>query len=67
MIQAPGKHSPTVKNRSSKHLFFLTKRGIRQLNEWNKQKGIPEYKEPYHRKQKDGHSAKKPENDGEVK
>ena len=25
MIQIPGKHVPPVKNRSNKHLFFLTK------------------------------------------
>ncbi len=40
MIQTPGKHTPTIKNRSSKHLYFLTKRGMRSLNEWNKEKGI---------------------------
>lgn len=57
MIQTPGKHSPTIKNRSSKHLYLLTKRGVRSLNDWNKEKGIPEYKEPYSKKD----AKKKPE------
>ena len=44
MIQTPGKHSLTVKNRSSKHLYLLTRRGNYKFNEWQREKGIPEYK-----------------------
>lgn len=34
MIQIPGKHVPAVKNRSSKHLYFLTKVrvGVRSMS-----------------------------------
>ena len=63
MIQIPGNHSPTNKNRSSKHLYFLTKRGIRSLNEWNKEKGIQAY-EPQKTKKdaKNTSNSKKQEN-----
>ena len=63
MIQIPGNHSPTNKNRSSKHLYFLTKRGMRSLNEWNKEKGIQAY-EPQKTKKdaKNTANSKKPEN-----
>lgn len=60
MIQTPGKHSPTIKNRSSKHLYFLTRRGMQSLNKWNKEKGIPEYEPPKDEKKK-AKNAKKPE------
>lgn len=63
MIQTPGKHTPTIKNRSSKHLYFLTKRGMRSLNEWNKEKGIRLY-EPQKTKKdakKNTSNGKKPE------
>ena len=51
MIQTPGNHTPTIKNRSSKHTYLLTKRGMKMLNKWNKEKGIPEYKEPKKKKE----------------
>lgn len=63
MIQTPGKHTPTIKNRSSKHLYFLTKRGMRSLNEWNKEKGIQSYEPPKVKKDaKNKANSKKPEN-----
>lgn len=43
MIQTPGKHVPTIKNRSSKHKFILTKSGIKMLQNWSKKLGIPVY------------------------
>ena len=63
MIQTPGKHTPTIKNRSSKHLYFLTKRGMRSLNEWNKEKGIQAYEPPKVKKDaKNTSNIKKSEN-----
>ena len=63
MIQTPGKHTPTIKNRSSKHLYFLTKRGMRSLNEWNKEKGIQSYEPPKTKKDsKNTSNSKKSEN-----
>ena len=63
MIQTPGKHTPTIKNRSSKHLYFLTKRGMRSLNEWNKEKGIQSYEPPKVKKDsKNIANSKKSEN-----
>ena len=63
MIQTPGKHTPTIKNRSSKHLYFLTKRGMRSLNEWNKEKGIQSYEPPKAKKDaKNTANSKKSEN-----
>ena len=62
MIQTPGKHTPTIKNRSSKHLYFLTKRGMRSLNEWNKEKGIRLYEPPKTKKDaKNTPNSKNPE------
>lgn len=43
MIQTPGTHIPTIKNRSSKHKFILTKSGIKMLQNWSKKLGIPVY------------------------
>ena len=43
MIQTPGTHVPTIKNRSSKHTFILTKSGIKMLQNWSKKLGIPAY------------------------
>lgn len=64
MIQTQGKHTPTIKNRSSKHLYFLTKRGMRSLNEWNKEKGIQAYEPPKAKKddKKNTSNSKKSEN-----
>ena len=63
MIQTPGKHSPTIKNRSSKHLYLLTRRGNYKFNEWQREKGIPEYKEKKNHKKvkkvEDGKSEEK--------
>ena len=46
MIQTPGKHVPTIKNRSSKNNFILTRSGIKMLQNWNRKLGIPEYVPP---------------------
>ena len=63
MIQTPGKHTPTIKNRSSKHLYFLTKSGMSSLNKWNKEKGIQSYEPPKVKKDaKNTSNSKKPEN-----
>lgn len=64
MIQTPGKHTPTIKNRSSKHLYFLTKSGMSSLNKWNKEKGIHEYNPPKTKKdaKKNTSNSKKQEN-----
>ena len=43
MIQTSGKHVPTIKNRSSKHKFILTRSGIKMLQNWSKKLGIPTY------------------------
>ena len=43
MIQIPGTHIPTIKNRSSKHTFILTRSGIKMLQNWSKKLGIPAY------------------------
>lgn len=52
MIQIPGQHVPTVKNRSSKHLYLLTKvkPAVRSasnavLEEWGKGNGLGVHKE----------------------
>ena len=46
MIQTPGTHVPTIKNRSSKHTFILTRSGIKMLQNWSKKLGIPAYVSP---------------------
>ena len=43
MIQIPGTHVPTIKNRSSKHKFILTRSGIKLLQNWSEKHGIPVY------------------------
>lgn len=43
MIQTPGKHVPTINNRSSKQKFILTRSGIKMLQNWSKKMGIPVY------------------------
>ena len=43
MIQIPGTHVPTIKNRSSKHKFILTRSGIKMLQNWSEKLGIPVY------------------------
>lgn len=43
MIQTPGKHVPTINNRSSKQKFILTRSGIKMLQNWSKKLGIPAY------------------------
>lgn len=52
MIQIPGQHVPTVKNRSSKHLYLLTKvkpavksASNAVLEEWGKGNGQGVHKE----------------------
>ena len=52
MIQIPGQHVPPVKNRSSKHLYFLTKvtpavksASNAVLEEWAKGNGPGVHKE----------------------
>lgn len=52
MIQVPGQHVPRVKNRSSKHLYFLTKvksavkcASNSMLEEWAKGNGPGVHKE----------------------
>ncbi len=52
MIQVPGQHMPPVKNRSSKHLHFLTKVKLAVksasnavLEEWAKGNGLGVHKE----------------------
>lgn len=52
MIQIPGQHVPPVKNRSSKHLYLLTKvkpavrsASTAMLQEWSKGNGPGVHKE----------------------